>query len=86
MRITDAQINQLLKPRPTLLELMKQVERRRQPRPLELLGLALAAGLICGVGLLALPFVATAAGVLLPIAAIGLLVRHVVRLHWRRRP
>lgn len=86
MRITDEKINQLLNPMPTLLELMKQVERRRQPHPLELAAYFALALLISGAGLIALPFVATVLGALLPIAATGLLVRHVVRLHSRRRP
>jgi hypothetical protein len=91
-RITEEQIRFFEKPRPTLAELMGAVNLKPQPvsprpvKPLEVVGYFAAATTISGLGLLALPFVLTVVGVLLPIAAIGLLVRHVVRLHWRRRP
>jgi hypothetical protein len=79
MRITDEQIRHLEKPRPTLLELMRQVERRRNPKPLELAAYLLACIAISGIGLIALPFVITALGAVAPFAAIGLF------LHWAWR-
>jgi hypothetical protein len=50
-------------------------------KPAEVVLLSAGCALICGAGLLALPFLLTVLGGLLPLAAIGLLVRHVVRLH-----
>lgn len=84
LRMTEEQIRHLEKPRPTLLELMRQVERRRNPKPLELAAYLLACIAISGVGLIALPFVITALGVLAPVAATGLLLRWAWRT--RRRP
>lgn len=79
MRIIDEQIRHLEKPRPTLLELMRQVERRRNPKPLELAAYLLACIAISGIGLITLPFVITALGAVAPFAAIGLF------LHWAWR-
>jgi hypothetical protein len=50
-------------------------------KPVEVLLLSAGCALICGAGLLLLPFLAILLGTLLPLAVIGLLVRHVVRLH-----
>lgn len=52
----------------------------------QMVAMVLLVTAVWGAVLVALPFVLTVVGALLPIAAIGLLVRYVLRLHWRRRP
>jgi hypothetical protein len=63
------------------VELYRPGPPPRKVKPAEVVLLSAGCALICGAGLLALPFLLTVLGGLLPLAAIGLLVRHVVRLH-----
>lgn len=84
MGMSDKQISRLEKPRPTLLELTRQVGRRRKPKTPELAAYLFACIAIGGIGLIALPFVVTALGVVAPVAALGLLLRSAWKT--RRRP
>ena len=89
-RITEEQIRSFEKPRPTLAEMMEAVNRNPQPVSpwvvaMRMLAMLLLSMAVWAVVLVALPFALTVVGALLPIAAITLLVRHVVRLQRRRQ-
>lgn len=81
MRITEEQIRHLEKPRPTLLELLRQVERRRDPKLLEVLTYFAAALVVSTAGLVTLPFVITALGAVAPFAAIGFLLHRLWKVN-----
>jgi len=65
------------------VELYRRDPPPRKVQPAEVVVYVVAGTAVWAVVLVALPFVATVVGVLLPLAAVGLLVRHVVRC--RRR-
>lgn len=88
MRITERQIEHLMKPRPTLTEQALAVGRRGQPSsikawqwPLLLVAVQLATALFIVITPLAL----LAFGVLAPVAAVVLFVRFAWRAQRRRR-
>lgn len=81
MHPTNAQIRELLAPRPTLLELLRQVERRRQPKPLEVVAYFALSLLISAAGLAALPIVITALGAIAPFAPIVFLLHRLWKVN-----
>jgi ABC-type phosphate transport system permease subunit len=81
MRLTDEQINQLIAPPPRLSELLRQVERRRDPKLLEVLTYFAAALVVSTAGLVTLPFVITALGAVAPFAAIGFLLHRLWKVN-----
>lgn len=61
------------------VELYRRDPPPRKVQPAEVVVYVVAVTLIFGAGLILLPFVATVVGVLLPLAAVGLLVGYLVR-------
>lgn len=88
MRITERQIQHLMKPRPTLTEQALALSRERRRRVLkawEVPALIVAAQLACVAFIAALPVALIAFGVLAPVAAVVLFVRFAWRAQRRRR-
>lgn len=88
MRITERQIQHLMKPRPTLTEQALAVGRRRQPSPIKAWQwplLLIAVQLATALFIVITPLALLAFGVLAPVAAVVLFVRFAWRAQRRRR-
>jgi predicted anti-sigma-YlaC factor YlaD len=81
MRTHNQQLEELLTPPPTLLELMRQVRHRRRPSLLEVATYFAAALIISTIGLVTLPFVITALGAAAPFAAVGFLLHRLWKVN-----